>query len=383
MHDVHAAVDERVREADLVAGDVVAPVGAPVDRDHDDVARAASTCRTRSAISARGRRRRLGQEVDAGPVLGRGPAARHAAGGRAAGEDQDAPAAGDRDGGGAARLGQVAPRARRSRARRRPGRRGSRRARRGRSPARGCWPGRRRRAGPRSGRAGWRGASGSGRPCPARTRRYRVTLVSRLTIRTSGRGRVQHLQRVAPGPGEVDRPRDRAVHRLGQLDVGPGVPDVRLPQRRVAGVRKDLVDAAAEHHVAAEEQGHRVTAHASRLGRGRKTGDEAFVPSAGRGSARDAPGQATGKAAGPGGDARAVRPLSRAPVPGLVGRIAGRPASSFATGPKRSSSCTPTAPPPTTPCAPTPTASSHNCPTPAPCSGTSGTPPGNPAPAPV
>src|SRR5262249_24369702 len=47
---------------------------------------------------------------------------------------------------------------------------------------------------------------------------------------------------------------------LRQADVGPRVAGVHLPQFRVAGVRQNLVDAAAGHHVAAQEQGHQPAA---------------------------------------------------------------------------------------------------------------------------
>src|SRR5438105_3937571 len=39
VDDVHAAVDERMGEGDLLAGDRIAPVGPPVDRGHRHIAR--------------------------------------------------------------------------------------------------------------------------------------------------------------------------------------------------------------------------------------------------------------------------------------------------------------------------------------------------------
>lgn len=75
------------------------------------------------------------------------------------------------------------------------------------------------------------------------------------------RGVIQDQQRLAPRPAEVDRPGDRPARRLRQVDVGTGVADVCLPQRRVTGVREDLIDAPAEHHVPAEEQGDHTVVH--------------------------------------------------------------------------------------------------------------------------
>jgi hypothetical protein len=71
-----------------------------------------------------------------------------------------------------------------------------------------------------------------------------------------GRYVVQRRRGIAPGPGEVHRARDLPVHRLGQLDIPPRVTDVSLAQCRMTRMRKDLVHAAPEHHVAAEEQAH-------------------------------------------------------------------------------------------------------------------------------
>src|SRR6185369_5746488 len=74
-------------------------------------------------------------------------------------------------------------------------------------------------------------------------------------------GVVHRGERVAPGPGEVDRARNRSVHRLGQRDVFVGILDVKLGKGRIARMRQDLVDAATHHHVAAEKEHHRVPAH--------------------------------------------------------------------------------------------------------------------------
>jgi hypothetical protein len=48
---------------------------------------------------------------------------------------------------------------------------------------------------------------------------------------------------------------------LGQIHVGPRVPDVGLPQLRVAGMRENLVHTAARHHIAARKHGHYAIAH--------------------------------------------------------------------------------------------------------------------------
>jgi ATP-dependent Clp protease ATP-binding subunit ClpB len=48
---------------------------------------------------------------------------------------------------------------------------------------------------------------------------------------------------------------------LGQIHVGPRVPDVGLLQLRVAGMRENLVHTAARHHIAARKQGHHAIAH--------------------------------------------------------------------------------------------------------------------------
>ena len=68
----------------------------------------------------------------------------------------------------------------------------------------------------------------------------------------------QHVERVAPDVGKGNRSGNRTVRPLGQLDVGRGEADRRLVQTRIAWIREDLVDAPAEHHVAAQEQRDRV-----------------------------------------------------------------------------------------------------------------------------
>ena len=56
-----------------------------------------------------------------------------------------------------------------------------------------------------------------------------------------GCGFGEHVQYVAPRPGVVDGTRNRAVRHLRQRDVVARVVDVSLPQRRIIGMRQDLV----------------------------------------------------------------------------------------------------------------------------------------------
>ena len=72
---------------------------------------------------------------------------------------------------------------------------------------------------------------------------------------------IEHPQGIPPGPGKTGPPRDRAAGPLRQADVCPRVIGIPLPQLRVAGVRQNLVDAAASHHIAAQEQGQQPIAH--------------------------------------------------------------------------------------------------------------------------
>ena len=252
-------------KADLVARDEVAPVGAPVDRDDDDVARPLG--RTQPGRDpGRGGVRRLGDEVDPAALCGGGPTAGDAAGGRPHGEDQDPPAARDGDDRGTPGRVGVPPRSCRAKARVGQGVEGLR------QPAapvvqhmvvgQGA-----------DVRTGGGQTGQVGRVHPVVNLFAGCGLVvprdGRLQVEDPGVGcrRGEHVQRVAPGPGEVDRPGNHTVRRLGQLHIGAGVLDVRLAQPRIAGVRKDLVDSAAEHHIAGQEQRDEVTAHSSRLGR--------------------------------------------------------------------------------------------------------------------
>lgn len=69
------------------------------------------------------------------------------------------------------------------------------------------------------------------------------------------------LGRRSPRPAEGDWPRDLAIGAFRRVDIGPRVTGVSFPQFRVAGLRQNLVDAAARHHVTAQEQGHQAIAH--------------------------------------------------------------------------------------------------------------------------
>lgn len=236
-----------------------------MDRDDHDVARPLG--RTQPGRDpGRGGVRRFGDEVDpAAPCRG-GPAARYAAGGHPHGEDQDASAAGDGDDRGTPGLVGVPPRSWRAKTRVRQRVEGLL------QPAAAVvqhmvvGQG----AGVRTG-GGQAGQVGRVHPVVDlfAGRGLVVPRDGGLQVEDPdvGRRRGEHVQRVAPGPGEVGRSGNPAVRRLGQLHIGAGILDVRLPQLRIAGVRKDLVDSPAEHHIAGQEQRDEVTTHASRLGR--------------------------------------------------------------------------------------------------------------------
>jgi len=75
VDDVDAAVDQPVRKAHMRAGHVVAPVAAPVNRGHDDIA---WTAHLTQAVgnSPNGQLGQIGQQVDTGPVVSGGPISR-------------------------------------------------------------------------------------------------------------------------------------------------------------------------------------------------------------------------------------------------------------------------------------------------------------------
>lgn len=62
-------------------------------------------------------------------------------------------------------------------------------------------------------------------------------------------------ERVAPDIGEIDWPRDRAVQLLGKCHIIFRRADVPFIKNGLAGIWQDLIDAATEHNVAAQEQG--------------------------------------------------------------------------------------------------------------------------------
>src|ERR1700736_979565 len=84
-------------------------------------------------------------------------------------------------------------------------------------------------------------------------------------------GTIEFRQRIAPDVIELHPPRDRAVDTLGEFHVGAGVPDIWLMQRGIVGMRQDLIDPAARHHVAAEENADRVNSLASYAPSSRRT----------------------------------------------------------------------------------------------------------------
>ena len=71
-------------------------------------------------------------------------------------------------------------------------------------------------------------------------------------------GTIEFRQRIAPDVIELHRPRDRSVDPLGEFHVGAGLADVGFVQPGIVGMRQDLIDPAARHHVAAEEKADRV-----------------------------------------------------------------------------------------------------------------------------
>ena len=62
----------------------------------------------------------------------------------------------------------------------------------------------------------------------------------------------QGSERIAPHIGLVNPPRDRPMRALGKRDIVSGVADGNLVEAWIAGMRKNLIDTAAEHHVAGQ-----------------------------------------------------------------------------------------------------------------------------------
>ena len=96
VDEIDAAADQPVREADLIRAHGIAPVGSPVDGDDHDVTGPLGRPRPADDVIG-GRVGQIGQEIDAGPARGGGPARRDPAGDRPAGEDHHAAAARHRD----------------------------------------------------------------------------------------------------------------------------------------------------------------------------------------------------------------------------------------------------------------------------------------------
>jgi len=85
-----------VREADLIRADGIPPVGSPVDGDDHDITGPLRRPRPAEDLIG-GRVGQIGQQIEAGPVRGSGPARRNPAGARPAGEEHHAAAARHRD----------------------------------------------------------------------------------------------------------------------------------------------------------------------------------------------------------------------------------------------------------------------------------------------
>ena len=65
---------------------------------------------------------------------------------------------------------------------------------------------------------------------------------------------IEHGQCLAPDGVETDRTQDLSALPFGKSDVVSCVHDRGLVQRRIAGIRQDLIDAATRHHVSAQKQ---------------------------------------------------------------------------------------------------------------------------------
>ena len=71
-------------------------------------------------------------------------------------------------------------------------------------------------------------------------------------------GAIEFCQRIAPDVIGLYWPRDLTVDNLGEFHVAAGVFDVGFLQRGIVGMRQDLIDPAARHHVATEEKADRL-----------------------------------------------------------------------------------------------------------------------------
>jgi len=265
VDEIDAAADQPVREADLIRADPIAPVGSPVDGDDHDITGPLGRPRPADEVIG-GRVGQIGQQVDAGPARGGGPARRDPAGGRPAGEDHHAAAAGHRDGRRPPGLTGIPPGAH-------PPQPGS-----GHRVQGVLQPSAaeiehvvvRQRAGIGPGRGQARNVTRTHPVVNSLARREAAApgdaglQVDHPDIR---RGILQDRQRVAPGPGKACRPRDPAMGPLRQADVRPRIGGVSLPQFRIARVRQNLVHAAASHHITAQEQGQQTIAHLTHCAR--------------------------------------------------------------------------------------------------------------------
>ena len=265
VDQIHAAADQPVREADLLRAHGISPVGSPVHRDDHDITGPLRRPRPADDVIS-GRVGQIGQQVDAGPARGSGPACRDPAGARPAGEDHHAAATRDRDGRRPPRLPGITPGAHRPQPGTGHGLQGVLqppaaeiehvvvRQRAGTGPGRGqarnvtrthpVVNGLARREAPAPGDAGLQ--------------------VDHPDIR---RDILQHPQGIPPGPGKARRPRDPAMGPLRQADVRPRIGGVSLPQFRIARVRQHLVHAAASHHITAQEQGQQTISHLTHCAR--------------------------------------------------------------------------------------------------------------------
>ena len=66
--------------------------------------------------------------------------------------------------------------------------------------------------------------------------------------------RLQKPQRIAPDVTKIDWRADGPARALREMHVSVRVLDIGLVERRLAGMRQDLVDAPTCHHITGEEQ---------------------------------------------------------------------------------------------------------------------------------
>ena len=246
---------EPTGETALVARYLVSPVRPPVQGGHGQVALPADPLQAPAQFSG-GFSGQLGEEGDPGLLPARGPLPGHAGRGRGQGEHQNAALTavhGDgRRGPGLLPVGTGSGRT----DARRP-QRLQRLAQTRTSPVQDVVVG-------QDGHvdAGGGQASDVGRMGPVMNSLAGPGVLAggdrRLQVHDPGGGPragvIEDLQGVAPRILEADRGRDRPVLALRQLDVSACVLHVRLVERRGDRVREDLVEAAADHHVAGQEE---------------------------------------------------------------------------------------------------------------------------------